>query len=160
MCSQEIALITRSADETRAVAARLAVQLPVSLVVLLLVGSLGSGKTTFVQGLAKGLGISSVVTSPSFLLMKDYPEGSRPIRHVDLFRLRCAEETASLGLVDDLPDDAMVVIEWADRFGLQILAPTVMVRFEQGVDEGERKLIFSTKTGLISSEMLNALCAD
>jgi tRNA A37 threonylcarbamoyladenosine biosynthesis protein TsaE len=92
--------------------------------------------------------------------MKDYSEGSRPMRHVDLFRLRCAEETAPLGLVDDLSDDAVVVIEWADRFALQISAPTLMVRFEQGADESERKLIFSTETGVISSEMLNALCAD
>ncbi len=160
MCSRDVVLTTRSADETRSVAARLAAQLPASLVAVLLVGPLGSGKTTFVQGLAVGLGIDGVVTSPSFLLMKDYSEGSRPMRHVDLFRLSCPDETAPLGLVEDLPDDAVVVVEWADRFSLPISAPIVTVRFEQGAAECERRLIFSTESGALVSETLNALCAD
>ncbi|MCD6282763.1 tRNA (adenosine(37)-N6)-threonylcarbamoyltransferase complex ATPase subunit type 1 TsaE [bacterium] len=153
-------LTTRSADETRAVAARLVAQLPVSLVVLLLIGPLGSGKTTFVQGLAQGLGINSVVTSPSFLLMKDYSEGDRPLRHVDLFRLSSLVETVPLGLAEDLPDDAVVAVEWADRFGLQVSAPRITIRFGQGADECERSLTISAETGVFPSEMLNALRAD
>ena len=160
MCSQDITLTTRSAEETRALAARLVAQLPVSLVVLLLTGLLGSGKTTFVQGLAEGLGISSVVTSPSFLLMKDYSEGSRPMRHIDLYRLSNLDETTSLGLAENLPDDAVVVIEWADRFDMRISASTVKVSFEKGKAESERRLVFSAETEVMSSERLNALCAD
>jgi len=160
MSPQDVSLTSDSADETRAIAAALVSRLPVSLVVLLLTGLLGSGKTTFVQGIAKGLGISGVIASPSFLLMKDYFEGSRPMRHIDLYRLSHIDETASLGLVENLHEEAVVAIEWADRFDLRIPAPTVKVSFEKGNAEGERRLVFSADTEVISSEKLNALCAD
>ena len=160
MCPQNISLTTKSAEETRAIAVRLAAQLPEDLFVLLLIGTLGSGKTTFVQGLAEGLGINAIVTSPSFLLMKDYSEGLRPMRHVDLYRLSHSDEAASLGLAEDLLDDVLVVVEWADRFSLQIPAPTMTIKFEKGAGENERRLVFSMETAVMSLEELNALCAD
>jgi len=143
------AITAGAPEETHALAARLARTLP-SPVALLLVGPLGTGKTVFAQGMAHGLGIGEQLTSPSFLLMKEY-RGSRPLRHLDLFRLRRPEEVRSLGLTDDLPDDAVVVVEWADRFKLELAMPTLEIRFRMGDGETERRLEFSAR-GLATEE--------
>ncbi len=157
MRPQHTVITTESPEATRDLAARLAVGLPPFLVVLLLVGPLGSGKTTFVQGLAKGLGVRAGVTSPSFLLMKDYDEGLRPMRHIDLFRLDSPEKARSLGLTADLPDDAVVAVEWADRFRLPFSAPLLTVVFALGTGENERTLTFSAEDDAEISGLLDAL---
>ncbi|WP_287128671.1 tRNA (adenosine(37)-N6)-threonylcarbamoyltransferase complex ATPase subunit type 1 TsaE [Candidatus Cyanaurora vandensis] len=80
---------------------------------LLLDGELGSGKTTFVQGLARGLGIVETVTSPTFALIHAYPEGVPPLIHCDLYRLE-PEQVWGLGLQED-NEGGITVIEWAQR---------------------------------------------
>ncbi len=86
--------------------------------VLLLAGDLGSGKTTFVQGIAAGLGVTDPVVSPTFTLINEYPEGRIPLYHLDLYRLSAAEaadlylENYWLGLEFPL---GIVAIEWAER---------------------------------------------
>ena len=86
--------------------------------VLLLLGDLGSGKTTFVQGMAAGLGVTDPVVSPTFTLINEYPEGRIPLYHLDLYRLSGAEvadlylENYWLGLEFPL---GIVAIEWAER---------------------------------------------
>ena len=80
---------------------------------LLLEGELGSGKTTFVRGLARGLGSVDAVQSPTFTLVRIY-KGRIPLAHVDLFRLQSATELADLGL-EELLDQAVVAVEWGDR---------------------------------------------
>lgn len=86
--------------------------------VLLLAGDLGSGKTTFVQGIAAGLGVMDPVVSPTFTLINEYPEGRIPLYHLDLYRLSPAEvselylENYWLGLEFPL---GIVAIEWAER---------------------------------------------
>ena len=86
--------------------------------VLLLAGDLGSGKTTFVQGIAEGLGVMDPVVSPTFTLINEYPEGRIPLYHLDLYRLSPAEvaglylENYWLGLEFSL---GIVAIEWAER---------------------------------------------
>lgn len=86
--------------------------------VILLRGELGMGKTSFVQGLAQGLGIEDVVVSPTFILLCEYPEGRIPLYHFDLYRLS-GDEIQDLGL--DMYWDGwdvepgVVAIEWADR---------------------------------------------
>jgi tRNA threonylcarbamoyladenosine biosynthesis protein TsaE len=86
--------------------------------VLLLAGDLGSGKTTFVQGIAAGLGVTDPVVSPTFTLINEYPEGRIPLYHLDLYRLSPAEtadlylENYWLGLEFPL---GIVAIEWAER---------------------------------------------
>ena len=142
---------TNSAEETRALAARLARVLPVP-VALLLVGPLGSGKTVFAQGLARGLGIEEQITSPSFLLMKEY-QGTRHLRHLDLFRLKRQGEVHPLGLTEDLPPDAVVVVEWADRFPLNLRLPALIVQIAVGDSMNERRLGFSA-SGLAQEEVM------
>lgn len=78
-----------------------------------MVGSLGSGKTTFVRGLARGMGVRGDVMSPTFQLVRLYP-GPVPLAHVDLYRLGSAAELQDLGL-DELLDQGAVVVEWGDR---------------------------------------------
>lgn len=80
---------------------------------LLLVGPLGAGKTTFVRGLARGIGSTDAVASPTFVLVRNY-RGRVPLAHVDLYRLERAPELRDLGL-DELLDGGAVVIEWGDR---------------------------------------------
>lgn len=141
---------TSSADQTRALAARLAEAIP-RPVSILLRGTLGVGKTVFVQGLARGLAVKETVTSPSFLLMKEY-RGRHPLRHLDLFRLTKQDEVRSLGLTEDLPEDVVVVVEWAERLDLQLALPTLEVRMTMGDSATQRWLEFSAR-GLSPEEV-------
>jgi len=107
--------VTRSAAETEALGEELAANLaPGDL--LLLAGELGAGKTTFVRGLARGLGSSGAVQSPTFQLVRVYP-GRIQLAHVDLYRLESGAELADLGL-DDLLEQGIVAVEWGDRLHL------------------------------------------
>ena len=105
-------MITTGAAETEAEGERLGVTLqPGDL--LLLVGPLGAGKTTFVRGLARGVGSTAHVASPTFQLVRVYP-GRIALAHVDLYRLEKPGELQELGL-EELLDDGAVVVEWGDR---------------------------------------------
>ena len=84
--------------------------------VLALIGELGVGKTALVRGIVAGLGVPAAsVTSPTFTIVHEY-QGRLPVVHVDLYRLQKSEEIESIGLSDYFADDAVVAIEWADRF--------------------------------------------
>jgi tRNA threonylcarbamoyl adenosine modification protein YjeE len=105
-------LETGSAAETEAAAERLARRLhPGDL--LRLIGELGSGKTTFVRGLARGLGSPADVMSPTFQLVRVYA-GTIQLAHVDLYRLASPAEIDELGL-DELLEQGVVAVEWGDR---------------------------------------------
>jgi tRNA threonylcarbamoyladenosine biosynthesis protein TsaE len=103
---------TASAAETEALAAGLAPHLAAGDL-LCLSGELGTGKTCFVRGLARGLGVTRPVTSPSFVLVHEY-RGRLPLYHLDLYRLRGPEEAFDLEEYFHT-GDAVVVVEWADR---------------------------------------------
>jgi len=108
--------VTRSAAETEALGAELAATLaPGDL--LLLAGELGVGKTTFVRGLARGLGATATVQSPTFTLVRVYP-GRVQLAHVDLYRLEKSAELADLGL-DELLEAGVVAVEWGDRLAFR-----------------------------------------
>ena len=107
--------VSRSAAETEALGEELAAGLARGDL-LLLAGELGAGKTTFVRGLARGLGIVSGVQSPTFQLVRVY-QGRIQLAHVDLYRLEAGADLADLGL-DDLLDQGVVAVEWGDRLRL------------------------------------------
>lgn len=81
--------------------------------IVLLTGELGAGKTTFVRGVARGVGSSAPVASPTFQLVRVYP-GRVQLAHVDLYRIERPAELAELGL-DELADQGAIVVEWGDR---------------------------------------------
>jgi len=104
--------VTSSPSETEAAGERLGKRLrPGDLV--LLVGELGAGKTTFVRGAARGTGSTAPVASPTFQLVRVYP-GRVQLAHVDLYRVDNPSELRDLGL-DELLDQGAVVVEWGDR---------------------------------------------
>jgi tRNA threonylcarbamoyladenosine biosynthesis protein TsaE len=112
-------LSTDSAGQTQSLGAGLAQVLPAD-VVLALHGDLGVGKTTFVQGLAAGFGISAAVTSPTFTLYKLYPSGpgkagGRMLAHLDAFRLESPKEAEALLLHEFLVTPWCLAVEWPEK---------------------------------------------
>src|SRR5487761_2329168 len=83
--------------------------------VLALAGDLGAGKTQFVKGLARGLGITMRVHSPTFTLVNEYGGGRLRLFHLDLYRLETAAQVQSAGIDEFLSPDGVAVIEWAER---------------------------------------------
>lgn len=126
---QALERVTRSAAETERLAEELGVSLQGGEVVLLS-GELGSGKTVFVRGLARGVGCDpDLVASPSFVLLTTYP-GRLALHHADLYRLRGDGDEADLGL-EELPGaGAVLAVEWADRLSAAPWESPVRVRLE------------------------------
>jgi tRNA threonylcarbamoyladenosine biosynthesis protein TsaE len=111
----EVALSVPTSAETRALGAAVAGHVRAGDVVVL-TGELGAGKTTLVQGAAEALGVTSRVTSPSFVLRRDY-QGRVPVAHLDVYRLEHLAEVADLGYEELLETEAVVFIEWGDAMG-------------------------------------------
>jgi tRNA threonylcarbamoyladenosine biosynthesis protein TsaE len=105
-------LITRTAEETRALGEALA-----SVVdrgdVISLTGDLGAGKTTLIQGVARGLGVTEPVLSPTFTLVRQY-EGRMRVYHLDVYRLERLQDVLDLGFDEMLDPSGLMVIEWGD----------------------------------------------
>jgi tRNA threonylcarbamoyladenosine biosynthesis protein TsaE len=102
--------------------------------VVALYGELGAGKTCFVQGLARGLGVAGRATSPTFVLVNEYL-GRMPVHHVDAYRTASLTELVDLGLLDLMGGEAVTLIEWADKAEPLLPARTVRVRIEGVGDE-------------------------
>lgn len=110
--------------------------------ILCLYGELGSGKTTFTQGFAKGLGLSSRLLSPTFIIVRRYllPATQSFFYHVDLYRTKSEQDIKGLGLTEILSDpSAIVLIEWAERLGTFLPKNRTDVAFEV-VNENERTI--------------------
>lgn len=129
---------TKSADDTRALAAELApFARPGDLI--LLEGGLGTGKTAFAQGFARGVGVTDPVTSPTFVLVRIY-EGRMPLVHVDVYRLDRLQELVDLGVADILDEDGVTLIEWGDVVTPALPADFLEIQLEAGPGEDDRKL--------------------
>lgn len=94
--------------------------------VIALTGPMGSGKTAFVQGLARGLGITEPITSPSFALVHEY-EAQPPLFHVDLYRIDSSRELSLLAIEEYFEPAAITVIEWSERASEILPANTIEV---------------------------------
>ncbi len=130
-------LETAGEEETAAAGERLALLVQRGDVVLLY-GELGAGKTAFVRGLARGLGIAPEdVTSPTFTLVQEYRGGRLPLIHVDLYRLDRAE-LDEIGLDPDLANQGVVAVEWAERL-VRPIAGAVDIRIADA--GGARRVI-------------------
>lgn len=89
-----------------------------------LCGTLGSGKTMFTKGLAKGLNIKEDILSPTFVLLREYPQGKHPLYHYDLYRLEEPRDLQDIGFLESLHVQGIKMIEWAERF------PQLMNRYD------------------------------
>lgn len=119
--------------------------------VLLLRGPLGSGKTTLAQGIAEGLG-AAPATSPTFVLIQEYPGGRLPVYHIDLYRVESEVEAWTLGLTDYFYGDGVCLVEWPERGAALMPGDAVVIEIEFLDDEG-RRLTFRA-TGPRSAELL------
>ncbi len=135
-------LVTKSAEETKNFGKEVASNLKGGKI-FALSGELGSGKTTFVQGLALGLGIKGRIISPTFILMRKYGVGDKDFYHIDLYRLEenIGNEVINLGLSDvwGKPEN-IVVIEWAEKIKEIIPESAKWIKFEN-LGGDRRKII-------------------
>ncbi len=137
--------ITRSEDETIALGRQIAAGLRAPALVLL-IGELGSGKTTLAKGIINGLGAAAVedVCSPTFTLIHEY--GERPkVYHIDLYRLDRAPEIETLGLEDIWERPAVVLIEWGEKFAPQLPSERLEIHLEHA-GEHERRITIAGDT--------------
>lgn len=148
--------ITKSPQETQKVAAIVAVEVVskkrTRAFVVALEGELGAGKTTFVQGFAKALGVKENVLSPTFVLIKIYKLGHgsnvkgqmfRHLIHIDCYRIDSPKDLPRLGFRELLKDkDAIILIEWADRVRKLLPKKTTHIRFHH-ISPMRRQIIIS-----------------
>jgi tRNA threonylcarbamoyladenosine biosynthesis protein TsaE len=128
---------TSSEAETLALGRELARHLP-SRAVILLIGNLGAGKTTLAKGIVEGLGAAppEEVTSPTFTLIHEYGRGR--VYHIDLYRLDEPKEVATLGLDELFDRDAVILIEWGERFPHLVPAARTEIRI-RATENDERE---------------------
>ena len=147
--------ITKNAEETKKLGKKLAADLMVNgqglmAKILALTGELGSGKTTFVQGLAEELGVRQQIISPTFILMRSYPINHQPLAishlfHLDLYRLEdnVEQEVENLGLEEIWKDPKnIVVIEWAEKIREMVPKEAIWIKFEN-IGDNIRKIVIS-----------------
>lgn len=138
---------TKSSLETLKLAEKLALKLVKKMgVVLFLFGNLGSGKTTFVQGLAHGLGIKEKIISPTFILIRPHPipHSIKTFYHVDLYRLDDPDHVKQLGLEEILHNpNNITAVEWAEKLGHNLPKNTIPIYF-QSLSENDRIIEIKT----------------
>ena len=139
---EEIIKLTHSKEETMQLAKSIADKLP-NGITLTFSGDLGAGKTTFVRGLAEGLGITEVVQSPTFNIMKIYLKGKRPLIHIDAYRL--ADIDTDIGLDEYIGyETGITVIEWP--MYIEKLIPDYSIEVEiSNLGDDNRQLKFKVK---------------
>jgi len=130
---------TATEAETIELGRKIARELPPRAVVLL-IGNLGAGKTTLAKGIVNGLGAAEIeeVASPTFTLIHEY--GGGKVFHIDLYRMEDARDVATLGLEDVFDREAVVLIEWGERFPQLMPLERVEIRIE-AADNDERKIV-------------------
>lgn len=149
-------MITKSKTETQKIAARLAKKILNSKSYILnskiiaLRGNLGSGKTTFVQGFMKAMGVKYHVTSPTFIIFRKYEINPKRLTltakrffvyHFDLYRLDKSQDVMKLGFKEIISDkNNIVLIEWPELIKKQLPKNTIWVEFKHGKDKKEREI--------------------
>ncbi len=141
---EHLYLISHSPEETQSVGESIGRRAEPGDVYLLM-GKLGSGKTTLTQGVARGLGVKENVSSPSFVLIREM-KGRLALYHIDLYRLDRLEEVAELGLDGYLYSGGVSVIEWGDK-GVGVLPEEHLLIALSYISEDERTLNLEAKGG-------------
>jgi tRNA threonylcarbamoyladenosine biosynthesis protein TsaE len=128
--------VTRSTAETLELARAVGELLRPGDVVSL-VGDLGAGKTVFARGVARALGVTELVVSPSFTIVREY-DGRVPLVHVDVYRIDAVQELHDLGFEEVVREDAVTLVEWGDRIDGLLPGDRLDVRLAPGASDDER----------------------
>ena len=132
---KELFVVTKTRKETQDLAYRLG-EIVKANTLITLSGDLGAGKTTFTQGLARGLGIDKKVTSPTFTIMKEY-KGRLPLYHIDAYRLE--NITQDLGFDEYIESDGVCVIEWANF--IEYVLPEELLNIEFTINDDDSRTL-------------------
>ena len=148
-------ITTRSGRETSELGEKLG-RLITQGITISLTGDLGAGKTTFVQGLAKGLGVpdSFYVTSPTYTIINEYP-GRVDLCHMDLYRLGSSEELEYIGFDEIISQDKVIIIEWPDIIEQGLISFNLDITIK--VDEDFNRKISFIASGLELTKVLRKL---
>jgi tRNA threonylcarbamoyladenosine biosynthesis protein TsaE len=144
-------LMSGGPDETRAIGRRIGTAAAAGTV-LALIGELGAGKTQLAKGVAEGMGVTSVVNSPTFVLMNEHV-GRLRLYHVDAYRLGDPEEASAAGLLDEGHADGVTVIEWAERLDGWLPAERLQIHLETPADAPMHRLLHWTAVGAAHEEL-------
>lgn len=144
----ELKIISKSSGQTQKIATNLAQSLKRGRIIAF-EGNLGAGKTTFIQGLAHGLGVKEKISSPTFVIFKKYKvthqENIKWLYHFDLYRINNIDEVIDLGLEDIIKEEkSIIAIEWAEKIK-KILPKDVLQIKIKNINKNKRKFIFSEK---------------
>ena len=129
--------ITKNEAETEALGASFAAALPGGSVVAMY-GDLGAGKTAFVRGMARGMGLDAHVCSPTFTIVNEYL-GTRPLFHFDMYRLSSADELFDIGWEDYLARGGVCAVEWSENVEGAFEGGEIRVTFEK-LSDNERRI--------------------
>lgn len=135
---------TKSAEQTEALGQKLGASLPAGSVVAFQ-GGLGMGKTAFTRGLARGLGCTGRVTSPTFTIVNEY-RGNIPLFHFDMYRLESSDALFDIGWEDYLERGGVCAVEWSENVADAMPEGTVYVTIERA-PEGENARIITITGG-------------
>lgn len=129
--------VTNSPSETEALGESLAGQLEPGTVIAF-TGDLGAGKTAFVRGLARGLGVQERVTSPTFTIVNEYEGGRLPLFHFDMYRLGSADELFDIGWEDYLARRGVCAVEWSENVSDALDNDCLRVDIRRGENDDQR----------------------
>ena len=138
--------ITHSPEETEKLGERLSKILTPGCIIAYR-GDLGAGKTAFTRGLAKGLGCSEIVTSPTYTIVNEYLTGRIPLFHFDMYRLHSADDLFDIGWDDYLERGGICAVEWSENVADALEDPFVVAM--EKVDETTRKITFEGGYGCV-----------
>ena len=130
-------LVVQGENETRKLGLLIAGKVKAGDVIAL-TGGLGMGKTTLARYIAEGLGVEEYITSPTFLIIKEYKSGRLPLYHFDVYRLSGEEDMYELGYEEYFYGDGVCIVEWADKVAGLIPKGSIVIRLTRGSGEFER----------------------
>ncbi|MBQ1315576.1 MAG: tRNA (adenosine(37)-N6)-threonylcarbamoyltransferase complex ATPase subunit type 1 TsaE [Erysipelotrichaceae bacterium] len=151
---KEWKVVTDSPQKTKALAEMIGRAVSAGTLITLS-GDLGAGKTTFTQGLAKGLDIDRKVTSPTFTIMKEY-KGRLPLYHIDAYRLE--NITQDLGFEDYIDGDGVCVIEWANF--IEYVLPDQLLNIEFTINDDDSRTLTLQGHGDKYEEVISKICTQ
>ena len=130
-------IVLKNESETAAFGARLAEEIKPGTVIAL-TGDIGAGKTTLTKAIARGLGVTETLTSPTFTIVQEYESGRMPVYHFDVYRVHDEDEMFELGFDDYLHGKGVCLIEWAELVEDLLPEGTCWLKLEYGSSEDER----------------------